>query len=237
MRQLTGFIGLLMLIAANPATRPTTLPSGFVDTPEYRTIKNKIDLATEGLAGSRASVVSATTQSAEYKAAENAIVELSRRRQEAERSGTAQQKLDAWLALLNSKGVLNTLREKAIKTSNEVATAENALMTARTELEAATDAYVRTRELERIRQEELDARDPIKIAIKEHRLVVGMTLDQADEAMKRFDRKLVLQDADGTEMYDWAYAGSSVWSATTRKGKITRVIKYKESSGGVWVQP
>lgn len=97
-------------------------------------------------------------------------------RDTAKATGSLQEKLDAAKAYNDARLALEAATEKGLASGDDLAEAIKANRMAAREL---ADAERRNIQI----QEEADSRDPIKVAIKNKRIVIGMTMEQAIKAV------------------------------------------------------
>lgn len=176
-------------------TRPSTQPVG----EEHRALADAVLAAEQFAAHTAADAVNRLHASTEYKAATARLESAAAALESARASGTPQQRLDASSQWNKARLAVERMGPEAIKADAKASSAAAEVERLRKALASA----IATAEARRHReQEEADARDPVKVAVKEKRLAVGMTLEQANAAMGS-DGVLKEEDADGNSFYRW----------------------------------
>jgi hypothetical protein len=171
-------------------------PAGATTDPSPMTVNQAETL--EDAAARKA--LSRVHKSKEYIQAEEAV------EADKEQTPDAQQRLDPnskyskdWLAM-------KEIARKAVDSDPDLIRAR-ALLAAAVEVEKQNQA--RAQELKKEQESDAAAakkaeeNSPVRVAIREHRIVLGMTLDQAKEAEGKFIAAELVQDAGSSKTYRW----------------------------------
>ena len=229
------FLAVLLASAiAVPAatTQPSTQPS-MIDLKADLTIA-QTDLA---LAQDRA------TQDLDNSPAGKALVADVAAKQaaleQARASGTPQDRLDASAAFNRARKTLDDARAAALKASKEVREAQAKVATASAALAAASADEKAKAEAKQAAEDEKARNDPVRIAIRKHQVIKGMTDDQVKQAMAfkndpakatwRAERS-INEPGDGKTISTWHIGYTSRYQ---REFTETRTVTVVEEGGAV----
>lgn len=174
---------LMLSTMAMTQTRPTTAPSVEDLTVAVEVAKTVLSAATAKAERDAMASDAYKTLAAEVEAARAAL-------EEARRSGTPQERLDASSAYNKARLALEPIVPEAVKNAPEVIAATRGLRIAESALSARQQAI-----------REAEENDPINVAIREKRLVIGMTLEQANKAMGRTGK--LVAESQRVATYAW----------------------------------
>jgi hypothetical protein len=181
MKQIVLVLILSTVVMAQ--TRPTTAPS-------VEDLAVAVEVAKTVLAAATAKAEREAMASDPYKTLAAEVEAARAALEEARRSGTPQERLDASSAYNKARLALEPIVPEAVKNAPEVIAATRGLRIAESALSARQQAI-----------REAEENDPINVAIREKRLVLGMTLEQARKAMGR-DGKL-FEETEAYITYAW----------------------------------
>ena len=103
--------------------------------------------------------------------------------EQARSSGTAQDRLDASAAFNRARKALDDARAEALKASKEVLEAQLKVATAKASLAMAVADEKAKAEAKQAADDEKARNDPVRIAIRKHQVIKGMTDEQVKQAM------------------------------------------------------
>jgi hypothetical protein len=207
-------------VAGAQTTKPTTVPSLIDIVP----LQKARDATAQAAAREKEAAKDRWEGSAECKRLTAALDEARATLEDARKSGTAQEKLDASRAYNITRLELQQATEKALKGDRDLSLAERR----RDEARAAFDeACIQN---ERIRQA-IDDADPIKRAMKEGRVVPGMTLTEVERSLRSKGR--LVSETESSTFYRFVesqrnfktpkppFVSGQVVSAPTREVHVT----------------
>lgn len=202
-------VGLLLFagLAGAQTTKPATSPVELAEA-EVREAERIIASDQQVLDDKIADLNRSFETTVEYKALATAVLAADEKLQAARKTGTPQQKLDASSAYNKARAALDIARKTAVdgdadvkELRSKVAKAEYNLSIAKVELQKA---YTTDVELRKAEAEAKIEADPILRAIRDGKLAIGMTLAQANHAMKK-DGRLV-EETQTTKVYEWPHS-------------------------------
>lgn len=187
MRTIIPLLGLLVLVAAAPATRP--------DTPAVAQARQDLDAA-------RKACLDRLHATEGYKVAQAKADEAMNALEEARANGTPEQKLSASSEYNRAAAVGKKMEGDALTEDEGVKAARTAVDMA--ELRAEEKARRIADDADRAAKAAADreANDPVKKAIREHRLIKGMTVADAIQMMGGKPKEERL-DSDGRQVMLW----------------------------------
>jgi hypothetical protein len=231
------FIAVLLSLAVTsraaetqPATRPTTV--------ELRgdLLKAQADLA--------AAVARATLDFDNSPAGKPLVAEVAARKAALELArvnGTPQERLDASAAFNRARQTLDDARDKALKASDTVLAAQAHVASAKAALAAAVADEKAKAAAKQAADEERARNDPVRIAIRKHQVIKGMTDDQVKQAMHfrndpakatwRAERS-INEPGDGRTISTWHIGYTSRYQTTFAETRTVIVVE----EGGVVVK-
>jgi chromosome segregation ATPase len=227
-----------MGLGAAPASRPTSAPATAPanDTvaqarSAYEAAVARANLADAAMKKYRAEVTARVDASPAIVELTHRVAEAQKQLDQARASGTSQQKLDASAKFNRARGELNAARKAAIENDTALAVLSHDAVDAAAAIKPAEAALaaakVQDDERRAAMREQQEASDPIVQAIRQHHLVLGMTPDQARQALSNGVMELA-EESQGTQVYRWKFyrdsAGppelTSVHWAEFRDGKL-----------------
>jgi hypothetical protein len=168
---------------SSPATQPapSVLPAYEA---QIREAKQAMDAALAEVTRAREAAAITFRASDTGKSLYQAVADADAKRGDAKATGTPQEKLDAATTLLNAKRAFAEAQAKAIATDPSVVESDARAASAKAAMDRVkTEAVRATAAAELAAEQEKERKDPnyknIKEALKENRLTVGMTKDQA----------------------------------------------------------
>ena len=197
-----AIMGLLVLVAAGPATKPTSQPAAM-----------SVADAQVALIDAKQAAGDAFDRSAAGRAMVADVAEKQATLEAARSSGTPQDRLDASAAWNAARISYERAKAVAVDATSGVKAAQAALVAAQ-DVERMAAQKARADEADRQRQRDEAARaaqaekekDPIYQAIKANKFCKGMTQDQADQVMnwwKAGVRKSFEDTADGDHIVNF----------------------------------
>jgi len=226
---------LIALAIISPSTAPTTKPT---TRPTIEQVKAEKVFAEKALSEARKSAEGRAKEDPEFKKLSQAERSAQDKMIAARAGGTIQEKLDALADYSRRKKDAEAFIAEFVAKDSGVIAANAKVRSAESDIIASLDAE----QAERERQKQIDAvkeaerlKDPIYKAMKEHRIVVGMTLDQAKEAAGA-SRSYLISESDGAQEYkipdqshyERKYGNSYVYIVIVRDGKITEWVEKQD---------
>jgi hypothetical protein len=179
----------LLLVAAallpttNRTTQPSTKPSA-VDVARKAIADRESDLqiAKQSVVTAQQACIDRVRTSDDYVAKKKIADELNVKLEQIRKTGTMQERLDASSAYGKVATELKAMEARALKDDEATKAAADAVAHAQIELNGAKDDLTRAQEQAKADAKAKIEADPIKSGIRDHKLVIGMTYDQAVEA-------------------------------------------------------
>lgn len=201
----------LLLVAAQPArkqskptpaTTPATKPSPMVALNDAATVARAAAADAAGkLDAAKAVVMERLRSDADYQQADRELADRKAALDAARAGSDMKTRLDAGGAFSKARAKVDGLAKSALVADANVRVATANKTEADKQLKAATDAIKQEEKREAGAEADREKNDPINVAIRNHKVVKGMTKQQAVEAMgeephAKFER-------EGSEVWVW----------------------------------
>jgi multidrug efflux pump subunit AcrA (membrane-fusion protein) len=180
-RVLVGVALALGVASAAAETQPSSKPA---TQPSVGDLKADLSAAQADLAGAQAQAVQDFDNSAAGRPLAAEVAARKAALEQARAAGTPTERLDASAAFNRARQALEDSRAGAIKASKAVSAAQAKVAAADASLAVAVADEKATADAQRAAEQERFRNDPIRIAIKKHQVIRGMTDDQVKKAMQ-----------------------------------------------------
>lgn len=177
--------------AKRPATSPTSAPAITDTRPLYEITVKAGKVATKA----RAAAEQRWEESNECKMLKSDLEKTQDERDRAKAGTDLQEKLATSKAYNDARLAIEAAMAKSLDADGELKAAQVAHRLSLDDLERAEKRNAKLRA-------EADAKDPIKVAMKNHKVAIGMTLAQVEESVKR--KGVLVRETETQKLYDFS---------------------------------
>lgn len=197
---IVGYCLLLLAAGAKPATQPTTKPAA------VSAAEKAVKDAEIHLRKAEAACITNLSKTTEYQEKKAAADAAERKLEQARQHGTPQERLQASHDFIEANEPVKELVEQAKRNDPDVSHAKDRLLRSQNELAVANATAV----AEQHAAAERAANDPIQKAIREHKVVKGMSRAQVRQSLDHLRGKAPWTfrmfdhlDDDGNRIEEW----------------------------------